>query len=153
MHEIPLPLTRCMRLLAAAVVFVPAVLIGISPIVDAWRLPASLLTLFTGLLSWRRYRRWRPVVLRVGPDHRLNCILSAGDHVEVERVRQGVVAPGLVMATLIGKGGEGMRLLVPGRSLDVDLHWRLRRALLAWRPDAGPVRGSRDRQPDVRGGT
>jgi hypothetical protein len=136
MHEIPLPLTRGMRSLAAAVVAGPAVLIATSTIVDAWRLPGSLLVLFTGLLLWRRYRRWRPVVLRVGPDRRLNCTLSEGDCVEVDQVLRGVVAPGLIMATLIGKGGEAMPLLVPGRSLNADAHWLLRRALLAWRPAA-----------------
>ena len=85
MHEIPLPLTRCMRSLAAAIVVVPAVLIATSPIVYAWRLPVSLLILFTGLLLWRRYRRWRPIVLRIGSDRRLNCLLPEGNRVEVDQ--------------------------------------------------------------------
>ena len=115
MHEIPLPLTRGMRSIAAAVVAGPAVLIATSTIVAAWRLPGSLLVLFTGLLLWRRYRRWRPVVLRVGPDRRLNCTLSERDCVEVDQVLRGVVAPGLIMATLIGKGkvDELVSLLEP----------------------------------------
>ena len=141
MQSIPLPLTRCMRLLAAAIVAVPVILVGVSPILFVWRVLALLVILLTGVLLWRRYRQWRPMMLHVGTDNRLSCMLATGARVEVEQVLPGIVAPGLVMATLIGSDGEVMSLVVPRRSLRTDAHWHLRRALLAWRRAGGGESG------------
>lgn len=137
MHTIALPLTRCMRLLAVAIVAAPVILVGVSPILATWRLLALLVILLAAALSWRRYRQWRPAMLHVGTDKRLSCTLASGARVEVEQVLPGIVAPGLVMATLLGSDGEVMSLVVPGGSLHGDAHWRLRRALLAWRRAVG----------------
>ena len=133
MHNIDLPLTRCMRLLAVAIIGIPACLVGLSSIVLGWRLALLLAILTSGLFLWRRYRYLRPAVLRVESDHRLSCSLASGERVEVAQVMPGIIVPGVVMATLIGRGGEAMPLIVPGRSLCTDAHWLLRRALLAWR--------------------
>ncbi len=133
MHSIDLPLTRCMRLLAVSIICLPACFIGFSSIAVGWRLAVLLGILATGLALWRRYRHLRPAVLHVGADHRLSCSLASGEQVEVTQVLPGIIAPSLIMATLVGRGGEAMPLVVPGRSLQIVAHWRLRRALLAWR--------------------
>ena len=148
MHSIDLPLTRCMRLLAVAIVAAPVILVGVSPIVIVWRLPALLVMLLMGILLWRRYRQSRPATLHVGTDKGLSCTLASGMRVEVGQVLPGIVAPRLVMATLLGRNGEVMSLVVPGRSLHADAHWHLRRALLAWRRDGGGKSGRPSRSVD-----
>ena len=153
MHSIDLPLALCMRLLAVSVIGVPACLVGLSSIAVGWRLSVLLVMLATGILLWRRYRHLRPAVLHVGSDHRLSCTLASGKRVEVEQVLPGIVAPGLVMATLVGRGGETMPLVVPGRTLRIDAHWRLRRALLAWRCAKDAESGAPRDQSVERGGT
>ena len=153
MHDIPLPLTHCMRLVAAAIVTAPVVVVGVSPIAVIWRLSAMLLILLTGAYLWRRYRRWRPTVLHVGPENRLSCTLASGRRIGVDQVLPGFVAPGMVLAMLVGPHREAMSLVVPGRSLHADAHWRLRRALLAWRGTAGGELGAQRDQSFERGGT
>lgn len=153
MYSIDLPLTRCMRLLAASIVCIPACLIGWSSIAVGWRLAVLLGILVTGLVLWRRYRHRRPAVLHIRSDQRLSCSLASGERIEVAQVLPGIIAPSLVMATLVGRGNEVMQLIVPGRSLRIDDHWRLRRVLLAWRcaKDAGT--GVPRDQSAERGGT
>ncbi len=153
MHSIDLPLTLCMRLLAVSIVGVPACLVGLSSIAVGWRLSVLLVILVNGVLLWRRYRYLRPAVLHVASDNRLICTLASGRQVEVERVLPGIIAPGLVMATLVGQDGESMPLVVPGRSMQTDAHWRLRRALLAWRCAKDAETGARRDQSVERGGT
>ena len=56
MHTIVLPLTRSMRLLAAATVAAPLILVGMSPIQFTWRLLALLAPLSAVATGHAAYR-------------------------------------------------------------------------------------------------
>lgn len=139
MHKIPLPLSTCMRRLALATVATCVLLIGLLPVVWPGRLACMALALAVGLLSWRRYLRRRPQWLRVDVHGVIECESTASGRVTIDAIVPGMIHPRLLSASLRAQGGVTLPLFVPGRSVDADSHWRLRRTLLTWRPSGeGP---------------
>lgn len=138
MNDIPLPLTRCVRLIAAGSIVATALMVVLGPYTWAARLTVAGAVLLVGVSSWHTYTRRRPVRLKIADDRSLSVELADGSIRTVRSVRPGVVAPVLISARLVLDEGE-TDLLVPGRSLDAHAHWQLRRALLAFRPAAPGV--------------
>ena len=150
MTTIMLPLTRAMQWCGPALVLVTAGLVLLCPIVWPWRLLTAAAVLMLGASQWLRYLGRRPVSLSTGADGGMSCMLADGRTFEVSRILPGVIRPYLVSARLEGRAGERCDLLVPGAAVQATVHWQLRRALLGFRPDAGPDRMDRRRGPSVQ---
>lgn len=134
MQTIDLPLCRCMRLGAWGLVLFAAALALAAPTPWPWRIAGAVSIIAAGALSWRRYLRTRPRALGLTAGA-LVCTCGDGSLVPVRRVAIGVARPSLVSVRLHGAGGERLDLFVPGPALASEVHWRLRRALLAFRED------------------
>ena len=134
MTVIHLPLSRQLMLYTAlAMVLVIALVLFLQL---AWPIKlgaVSVLILWGGWL-WRRYLDRRPVSLQIGIDGDLHLLQADGRQFAVTDVLPGIISPALISARLSGQKGEHANLPVPGSSLDVETHWRLRRALVRFRP-------------------
>ena len=152
MQTIQLPLHRGMRVAGATLVMITCALVLLSPVIWPWRIACALAVGWLGVVSWRRYLRRRPVNLTVAPGGDLWCALPDGRRHQVSRIQPGVIRPWLVSARLALDVGPCCNLFVPGWALTGQEHWRLRRAVLGFRPprpdtDSGPG------QSDDRRGT
>jgi hypothetical protein len=101
-----------------------------------WRALLALGLLLLGLHCWRRYLRYRPVLLRIDGKRRLHCLRADGAEFRVGQVRRGIVTPWLLSATLVSPDGVSSRLLVPGWGLGATAHRHLRVMLMAARDGA-----------------
>lgn len=151
MDNIQLPMTRCMHTGAWGLILTCGILILASDVDWPWRLSGFAALCCSGAWLWRRYLRLRPMVLHAAADHSLACTLADGRIVRVSRVRLGIVHPALVSARLRMVDGGSRDLFVPGWSVSQDAHWRLRRAMLGFRP-ASKGAGAAG-QPSERRGT
>lgn len=131
-----LPLTRCMRLGGWGLITACSTLVLATGAAWPWRLGGAGLVLILGGLLWRRYLRRRPTALHADARGRLHCTLADGGDIEVRRLMIGAMNPWLASARLYVADGRCLDLFVPGRSLSAVEHWRLRRALLGFRPEA-----------------
>ena len=98
------------------------------------KLTAVAVLLLWGGWLWRRYLHRRPARLQIGIDGGLRLLQAGGGEFPVTAVSPGVICPTLVSARLRGRKGEHADLFVPASLLDQELHWRLRRALIGFRP-------------------
>jgi len=99
-----------------------------------WRLGLAGLVLAAGALLWGRHLRRRPVALHAVAGHGLTVTSADGHAIAVEQITIGVIRPWLISAQLHAADGRRLDLFVPGGSLSSTQHWRLRRALTAFRP-------------------
>lgn len=143
-QSIELPLAPCVRRIGLALILTCCLVIVATPIAAPWRIVAVVGSLAIGGLLWRRYRRYRPTSLCIDAKHRLRCGLESGDHIQVRQLHLGVIHPLLVSAHLEGEDGTRSDLFAPACMLSDDDHWRLRRALIDWRPDPSEGDGRQD---------
>jgi hypothetical protein len=134
MTTIPLPLDLRSKMYAAGLLLGIVCLTLLCQIALHWRLSAAALLLLSGTLIWRRYLRRRPASLIVENDGRLCCMFANGHSLEVARILPGIIRPSLVSARLEGRTGEYCELFIIAGSLPDTAHWRLRRALVGFRP-------------------
>ena len=134
MCTIDLPLSRQ---LVVYVALLMAIIIGLTLSLRLFwpvKLAAVAVLLLWGAWLWRRYLQRRPASLQIGIDGDLRLLQADGGQFVVTAVLPGVISPILVSARLSGREGEHADLFVPASSLDQELHWRLRRALIGFRP-------------------
>ena len=125
-----------MRWLGPIVVAFALCLVICSPVDWPWRVGAALATAITGGLLWKRFlvRFPRAIVDRT-PDS-LEVRAADGGNQLVEQVRLGVVRPWLISARLYLEHGAAIDLFLPGGLVPAEDHWRLRRALIQFRPQS-----------------
>jgi hypothetical protein len=131
---IDLPLSRQLMAYAALLM---VIVIGLTLSLRLFwpvKLTAVAVLLLWGGWLWRRYLQRRPASLQIGIDGELRLVQAGGGQFAVTAVLPGVISPTLVSARLSGRKGEHADLFVPASSLDQELHWRLRRALIGFRP-------------------
>ena len=143
MQTIPLPMSHGVRLFGLGLPFCFGVLLLCCQIAWPWRLMAACVVMLSGALLWRRYLQRRPVSLTIETGGSLWCMLANGQRLDVAGVLPGIIRPCLLCSRLEGRAGERCDLLVPGGSLPESSHWRLRRALIGFRPaQPGERRGT-----------
>jgi len=134
MQAIDLPLARSLRTTVAALFLSGAGLVLLSAIQWLWQLAWLVCWLVGGIVIWRHYLRARPTRLLLSSDGGLSYLSAAGEQIRVTRCQYGVVRPWLVSVRLVGFEGQTGDLFVPGGSLHPEVHWAMRRALIAFRP-------------------
>jgi hypothetical protein len=122
-----------LRRLGYLVVLACTTLPLLAPLTLPWRCLLALSILLVGVVSWHMFLRRCPDALIEGPDGRLALLTRAGQRFPVSGVDRGIVRPWLVSAVLRTSAGR-VNLFVPGWMLPPQAHWRLRRALIGFRP-------------------
>lgn len=140
---IDLPLSRQLTAYAALLMVLTIGLILSLQLGWAVKLTALTVLVLWGGWLWRRYLDRRPARLQIGVDGDLRLLQAGGGEFAVAAVLPGIISPAVISARLGGHKGEHADLFVPASSLDRESHWRLRRALIGFRPpQAGEHRGT-----------
>ena len=129
-----LPLSRQLMVYAALLMALIIALVLFLQLAWPVKLGAVIVLVFCGGGLWRRYLVSRPISLRIGTNGDLQLFQAGGGQFAVAAVLPGIIAPALISARLSGHKGEHADLFVPASSLDAETHWRLRRAIVRFRP-------------------
>ncbi|MCB1724053.1 MAG: hypothetical protein KDJ39_10215 [Gammaproteobacteria bacterium] len=145
MHSIDLPLCSGLRRIALLAPMAAIASIALSPLVMPAKMGLAAALTVVSAVSWRHYRRTRPVRLSVDAAGCMHCTLADATVLDVRTIRTGMVNPVLVTARLVGETGRSVDLFASSSALNPETHWRLRRVLLAWHADerqSGDWRGT-----------